>query len=145
MHLEETVRIHQPVATVFKYVTNLTHWPQYRGAIQATSLPAAPLDTGITFQTKAKFLGRSFEQTHEVTAYEPNRRFAYRSTAGPFPTVYDYTLTPAGTETQVTLRLDAEVGGFFKMAAPLVTVAARRQVQNDLATLKALLETQDET
>src|SRR4051812_40260049 len=79
MHLEETVRIHQLVATVFKYVTNLTHWPQYRGAIQATSVPATPLDTGVTFQTKTKFLGRAYDQTHEVTTYEPNRRFSHHS------------------------------------------------------------------
>jgi uncharacterized protein YndB with AHSA1/START domain len=143
MHLEETVRIHQPVATVFKYLTNLTHWPQYRGAIQATSGPATPLDTGVTFQTKLKFLGRAFEQTHEVTAYEPNRRFTHRSTAGPFPTVYDYTFEPVGAATQLTLRLDAEVGGFFKLAEPLVAAAARRQVQNDLTTLKDILESQD--
>ena len=144
MHLEETVRIHQPVATVFKYVTNLTHWPQYRGAIQATSVPATPLDTGVTFQTKTKFLGRAYDQTHEVTAYEPSRRFTHHSTAGGFPIVFDYTFEPAGTETQLTLRLDAEESGFFKLAAPLVTAATRRQVQNDLATLKDLLETHDE-
>jgi carbon monoxide dehydrogenase subunit G len=144
MHLEETVRIHQPIAAVFKYVTNPTHWPLYRGAIQATSLPAGPLDTGVTFETKAKFLGRSIEQTHEVSGYEPNHRFTHRSTTGSFPTVYDYTFEPAGAETQVTLRLDAEVGGFFKLAGPLVAAAARRQVQNDLATLKDILETQEE-
>ncbi len=143
MHLEETVRIHQPLATVFKYVTNLTHWPQYRGAIQATSVPAAPLDTGVTFQTKTKFLGRSYDQTHEVTAYEPPRRFTHQSTAGSFPISYDYHFEPAGAETQLTLRLDAEEGGFFKLAAPLVAAAARRQVQNDLTTLKDILETQD--
>ena len=144
MHLEETVRIHQPVATVFKYVTNLTHWPQYRGAIQATSVPATPLDTGVTFQTKTKFLGRAYDQTHEVTIYEPNRRFTHHSTAGGFPISYDYTFEPMGTETQLTLRLDAEEGGFFKLAAPLVTASARRQVQNDLATLKDILETHEE-
>jgi uncharacterized membrane protein len=144
MHLEESVRIHQPVTTVFKYVTNLTHWPQYRGAIQATSLPTDPLDVGVTFHTKAKFLGHTIEQTQQVTAYAPPQHFAHESTDGPFSTRYDYTFEPEGGETKLTLRLEAAVAGFFKFAAPLVTAAARRQIQNDLATLKDMLETHDE-
>jgi hypothetical protein len=143
MQRKETVRSQQPVATVFKDVTNLTHWPPYRGTLQATSVPATPLDTGVTFQTKTKFLGRAYDQTHEITADAPNRRFTPHRTVGGFPIGFDDTLVPVGTETQLTVRLDAEERGFFKLAAPLVT-AARRQVQNDLATLKDILESQDE-
>ena len=35
---------------------------------------------------------------------------------------------------------NAEVGGFFKLAEPLVARVVRRQMETDMATLKDLLE-----
>jgi hypothetical protein len=41
---------------------------------------------------------------------------------------------------RVATGVDAEVGGFFRLAEPLVGRAIRRQIEADMATLKDLLE-----
>jgi hypothetical protein len=51
-----------------------------------------------------------------------------------------YDLVADGKVLFVEDLLEAEVGGFFKLAEPLVGRAARRQTETDMATLKDLLE-----
>ena len=43
---------------------------------------------------------------------------------------------------KVTLAVEADVGGFFKMAEPLVARAIKKQFETDVSTLKHLLEAQ---
>jgi hypothetical protein len=40
----------------------------------------------------------------------------------------------------LTRAVEGEPGGFFKLADPLIERALKRQVRNDLETLKDLLE-----
>ena len=44
--------------------------------------------------------------------------------------------------TRVTEAVEAEIGGFFKLAEPLVVRMAKRQVAADYGNLKDLLESQ---
>jgi hypothetical protein len=45
-----------------------------------------------------------------------------------------------GGSTRFTQTFEAEVGGFFRLAQPLVERAISRQTEADMATLKDLLE-----
>ena len=76
----------------------------------------------------------------EVIASEPNRRFAFRSTGGPFPLEFTYTCEPSGAGTRFTHAGEGEPGAFFRLVGPVFENAAKRQVRNDLETLKDLLE-----
>ncbi len=87
-----------------------------------------------------KFLGRRMESEVEVTAYEPDRRFALKVVSGPVPFTYEQTLEPSDGGTAVKVLLEGEPGGFFKLAEPLVERAVRRQVQADFEQLKDILE-----
>ena len=51
-----------------------------------------------------------------------------------------YLFEPADGGTRFTQTFEAEIGGFFKLAEPLVGRAIRRQMDADMATLKDLLE-----
>jgi hypothetical protein len=44
--------------------------------------------------------------------------------------------------TKVTIAGDLEATGFFKLAEPILTRIVKRQLVNDVATLKDLLEAQ---
>ena len=91
-------------------------------------------------RSTAKFLGRRIETTMEVTENEPPRRQCVRITSGPIPGSGCYLFEPAEGGTRFTQKFDAEVGGFFRLAEPLVARAIRRQIDADMATLKDLLE-----
>jgi hypothetical protein len=102
------------------------------------------VDVGTTFRNTSKFLGRRIESTYEVTENEPPHKQCVRVTSGPIPGSGCYLFEPAvGDSTRFTQNFETEVGGFFRLAEPLVARAIRRQMEADMATLKDLLESSE--
>ncbi len=102
------------------------------------------MDVGTTFRNTSKFLGRRIESTYQVTENDPPHKQCVRITSGPIQGAACYLFEPAdGGSTRFTQNFETEVGGFFKLAEPLVARAIRRQMEADMATLKDLLEARE--
>ena len=97
-------------------------------------------ELGATGVMVARFLGRRFSMPFEVVAYERPHHSAIRSDGGPFPIRGEYTFNPVGGGTRITLLLEGETKGFFKMADALLGPVFKRGMRADLANLKTLLE-----
>jgi uncharacterized protein YndB with AHSA1/START domain len=144
MHLEYTIVINQPVEKVFHYVSNPANLPEWQGPpteirdLQQST--QGQLRVGDRFTTVLQFLGRRYETPTEVSAYEPNRRLSYRGTGGPVPTQLTFMFGEIPGGTRFTHSQEVEPRGFFGLAEPLFEIEARRQLRNDLKTLKGLLE-----
>ncbi|HET9871460.1 MAG TPA: SRPBCC family protein [Propionibacteriaceae bacterium] len=141
VRVQDSIEIGRPVGDVFEFVTNVDNFPQWAGpAVEVSGLTGPPQE-GDTFTLVQKFLGRKFDSPCEVTSVESNRRFAYRSTgASPVPFTFTYAFEPSGAGTSVTMTAEGEPGSFFRLAGPLFEKAGKRQVKNDLETLKDMLE-----
>jgi hypothetical protein len=63
-------------------------------------------------------------------------------TSGPISANGGYSFESSDGGTKVSVAIDFEVGGFFKVAEPIVARTARRQYETNLSTLKDLLEAQ---
>ncbi len=139
---EHTVVIERPIEEVFAFATdpnNDTLWQSTTLETEQTS--EGPVGVGTTFRDTSKFLGRRIESTYEVTENEPPHRQCVRITSGPIPGSGCYLFEPADDgSTRFTQNFEADVGGFFRLAEPLVGRAIRRQMEADMATLKDLLE-----
>ena len=144
VHFEASVEIERPVEEVFGYVTVPENLPEWAGpVIEVRDVQkAAPdqLRQGDKFTAAAKFLGRRFETPCEVTDYLSNRQFSFRSTGGPVPQEFTYAFEPTLEGTRFTQSVEAQPGAFFRLTGPLFEAAGRRQINNDLETLKDLLE-----
>ena len=141
VRLEESTEIHRPADEVFAYISNVDNFPTWAGpVVEVRRTSSGPLVAGQTFTLVQKFLGRRFETPCEVTEVEPSRRFAFRSTGGPFPLSFTYTCEPSAAGTRFTEVGEGEPGSFFKLVGPLFEKAASRQFRNDAETLKELLE-----
>lgn len=138
----ETSRdIDRPISDVYAYVADPGRQPEWAALVlEVRGTRGGPAREGDTFTVAAKFLGRRLETTYRVTAADENRLLAYKSTEGPVPHAWTFTFEPEGDATRVTSEVEGEPGGFFALAAPLVENAMRRQMETDLATLQALLE-----
>ena len=139
---EHSVVINRPVEEVFAFVTDPNNDPLWQStSLETEQISEGPVDVGATFRNISKFLGRRIESTYEVTENEPPHRQCVRITSGPIPGSGCYLFESAdGGSTRFTQTFEAEVGGFFKLAEPLVGRAIRRQMEADMATLKDLLE-----
>jgi uncharacterized membrane protein len=139
---EHTVVIDRLVEEVFDFATD----PNNDSLWQSTTLETEQtsegvVDVGTTFRNTTKFLGRRIESTSEISENEPPHKQCIKITSGPIPGSGCYLFESADDgSTRFTQTFEAEVGGFFRLAEPVVGRAIRRQMEADMATLKDLLE-----
>ena len=147
MHVEESGVIDQPTEKVFNYVADPVNLPKWSGAAVEVrdlkqNIPGRSGE-GDRFTPIHKFLGRRIEEHVEVTAYEPNRHLRHWSTGAPIPLEINYIFEEVRGGTRLTVTMDAQPTGFFRMIGPVFGIAATRQIRNDLRTLKGLREAQE--
>lgn len=135
--------INRPIEEVFAFISNPENLLRWRaGTLDIKKDPSVPLGVGSVVRGRFTFLGRPFDGNLEIILHEPHRRYATRLIEGPFPLEARYTLEPAGNGTDLTLVIEGEPGGFFKLAEPLLVSLAKRSYEADLNNLKEMLEAQ---
>jgi carbon monoxide dehydrogenase subunit G len=78
---------------------------------------------------------------YRITAYEPNRRLAFETIAGPVQPTGEYQLEETGGGTRLSFSLQAELSGIKKL---LMGGAVQRTMNAEVAAterLKQILET----
>jgi uncharacterized protein YndB with AHSA1/START domain len=138
---EVSTTIKRPVEDVFAVLSNPENSPKWSSSsLESKITSAGPMGVGSTTRSVTKLFGRRIESESEITEFEPNRKFAAKSKSGPFPVQVSGTVEPIEGGTRVNVIIEAEPGGFFKLAEPLLVGMAKRQFQGDLDTLKDLME-----
>lgn len=138
---KNTVVINRPIEEVFAYLSDVTRQTEWSSAVQSIRLEELePVQQGTRYWQTVKMLGRQAEGLFEISDYQPNRKIGFKSVTGPMPISWSMTLTALQGGTQVDAQSEAEPGGVFKLAEPLMGKAMRRQAESDFATLKDLLE-----
>ncbi|MFH1183839.1 MAG: SRPBCC family protein [Chloroflexota bacterium] len=141
IRLETSIVINRPIEEVFTYVTNLENNIKWMtGVIAAHMTSAEPIKQGSTYKFNIKTMGMTMETSGEVTAYERPGKYAWKATSGPFPMSGMTTFEPAEGGTRVTDMIEAEPGGFFKLAEPLLMKQQQGQMEADMKKLKEILE-----
>jgi uncharacterized protein YndB with AHSA1/START domain len=145
IRIEQSVVINRPIEEVFAYVTDIDKMSLWMSElVEAKQTSEGPVNVGTTAGAVANPLGRRAESTQEVTEYEPNGKFAYKSTSGPFASEDEFTFESVAGGTKVTRVTEAELGGFFRLAEPLAVRMLKRQFETNFANLKDLQEAQAE-
>jgi len=135
--------INRPIEEVFAFISNPENQPRWRATtLEISRTSSEPLGVGSIVKGRFTFLGRPFEGNLEIIALEPHRSYTARMVGGPFPLEARYTLEPAESGTRLTLVIEGQPGGFFKLAEPLVVSLAKRSYESDLHNLKDMLEAQ---
>jgi uncharacterized protein YndB with AHSA1/START domain len=138
---EISVTIKRSVEDVFAVLSNPETSPKWSSSsLESKKTSAGPIGVGTTTRSVSKFLGRRIESESEITEFEPNRKFASQSKSGPFPLQASMTFERIEGGTRVNGIIEAEPGGFFKLAEPLIVSIAKRQFQSDFDNLKDLME-----
>ena len=143
LKIETNTIINRPIEEVFAVVSNLENNPKWSSVfVEVKKTSEGPIGVGTTWRAVQKALGQRLESEVEVTEYEPNRKFAQVSKSGPIPAKIWGTYEPVEGGTWISVILEAEVGGFFKLAEPLVKSMIKRSIETDFANLKDLMEAQ---
>jgi len=137
---ERTVTINRPVDEVFRFVSdgrNARHW---RAGVLDVDLVSGS-GVGARYSQGVKGPGgRRIAADYEITEYEPNKKIAFRATAGPIRPTGSFTFEGIGTGTILTFRLDAELGGLQRLLMGGVVQSTMNAEMGALDRMKELLE-----
>ena len=137
---ESSIIINQPVEKVFAFTTNFENNVRWQTDILKTEKTSqGPFGPGATYRCVNKFLGQRIETHGLVTAYEPDRRYAYKITSGIVTgeTLFTFEPVEGGTKFTTSGQVDLK---FFKRLKSYVERKARQQLKNDLKRLKRIME-----
>jgi len=141
LKIEISTVINRPVEEVFAVASNPETYRKWSpGLIEVKRISEGPIGVGTTWRLVREALGQRLEAALELTEYEPNRKFTLDSKARPFPGEARWSFDAVEGGTRVSVVVQAEPGGFFKLAEPLLASMVKRQFEADLANLKDLME-----
>ena len=138
--VEKSIQIDKPAADIFAYASNYDNATKWQGGVESVEVDGDGSQVGGKYTEVRKFLGREMRTILEVTAYEPNVRWAAKTVTGPVPYEVTMTLEAAGSSTKVTTHIDGEPTGFFKMAQGAVQGQLEKSLEGDLQRLKEQVE-----
>lgn len=135
--------IGRPVDHVFAVIQDVAKTPVWTPGLSAARRTSdGPMEAGSTIVYAGTFLGRGYETQAVCTDWTENKRFATKTTSGPFYLEVETTLESTAGGTRVTSHYLGESRGFFKLAEPLVVRLTRKQFETAAENLRTLLEDQ---
>jgi uncharacterized protein YndB with AHSA1/START domain len=139
---KETVTIARPVDAVFAFVADGETAPRWRSGVLDIKRVSGEGGRARYAQGVRGPMGRRIAADYEITAFEPNRRIEFQTTAGPVRPHgrYDFEAVEGGT--RLTFSLDAAVGGIRGMLIGGIVQKTMDAEVAALAKLKDVLEGQ---
>jgi uncharacterized membrane protein len=140
----QSVIVNRPTHEVFAYVADLNNLLDWSKSVLAARNNSNDVVTiGATLYNTMQFLGKSLDVTYQVIECEQDHHITLKSTSSIAPCVFYTQFEPvANGSTRVsqeaTIQINAEI---WDMSEPAIVREAQNQVENDLLTLKDLLET----
>ena len=139
--LNVSTTIHQPIKQVFNFVSapeNDVKW-QY-GTLMASRLPDGVDKLGSFFRSTGHLLGRRNQGLFEVTEYELNSKYSFKSLSGPLYIQTSYSFESTSGSTKINISIQASADDSFKISERLMQRKMKKQLKENLILLKHLLE-----
>jgi len=138
--VEQSVIIKKPLEEVFAYSQDIETAAKWQNGVDSALMVEGPDNVvGSRYAEVRKFLGKEMRTTLEITDFIENEKFAAKVVKGPVP--YEVTMTyesvPEGTK--ITMVVEAEPKGFFKLAENMVASSLEKSMAEDFELLKSLL------
>jgi len=141
IHFNISTIIYRPVKDVFDFIStpeNDFQW-QY-GTLATARLSKGISKIGTFFRSIGHLLGHRSLSTFEVTEYDSNREYGYKSLSGPMHSQTLYTFETADGGTRITISTRAHAVSFFQMNERIFGKKIKKQLRENLILLKNLLE-----
>ena len=141
INLNVSTMIYRPVQQIFDFVStpeNDFQW-QY-GTLASDRTSDSPGTIGSFFRSIGNLMGHRIQSTYEVTEYEPNKKYGFKSISGPLLSQTSYTFEIGKGSTLINISTQANVINFFQVNEVILEKKMKKQLKENLAMLKALLE-----
>lgn len=141
INLNMSTMIYRPVSQVFDFMStpeNDFQW-QY-GTLVSARISEGASQRGTSFRSIGHLMGRRIQSTFEVTEYEPNRKYGFKSLSGPLQSHTSYTFEIDKGVTQIDVSTQVNAINFFQVNQGVLEKNMKKQLKENLAMLKDILE-----
>jgi Polyketide cyclase / dehydrase and lipid transport len=143
INLVSSTLIERPVKQVFDFVSTPENDFQWQYGTLATARLSKKSHTMRTFfRSIGHLMGRRNLSTFEVTEFELNKKYAFKTLSGPLHSQTSYAFEIGNGSTKITISTQANVVNFFQMDEAILEKKMKKQLKENLAMLKDLLEAQ---
>jgi uncharacterized membrane protein len=143
INLDMSTTIYRPLRQVFDFMStpeNDFQW-QY-GTLASARISEGVTAVGTAFRSIGHLMGQRVESTFEVTEYKPNKKYSFKSLSGPLLLHTSYTFEIDKGSTRIELSTQVNAINFFQVDQGVLKQKMKKQLKENLALLKDLLETQ---
>ena len=133
--------INRPVRQVFDFMStpeNDFQW-QY-GTLASARISEGISNIGTFFRSIGHWMGRRNLSTFEVTEYEMNKKYGFKSLSGPLNSHTSYTFEIANGNTKIIISTQANAANFLQMDEDILEKKMKKQLKENIAMLKDILE-----
>jgi uncharacterized membrane protein len=144
IQIETNTKIYRPIKQVFDFVStpeNDFQW-QY-GTLASNRIPGdASFIIGSFFRSIGHLMGRRNLSTFEVTEYDLDKIYGFKSLSGPLNSHTTYTFEMSQGSTKVSISIQVKVHATHPAMINEVTLEKKmkKQIKENLKLLKELLE-----
>jgi hypothetical protein len=141
INITSSVVIYRPVGMIFDFISSSANdfeW-QY-GTLASGPIISEATRTGGSFRTIGHLMGRRTQSTYEVTHFEADRRYGFKSISGPLHLHTMYTFETAKGQTRLQVTTQASPANVLQTNEHVVERFMQKQLREDLAMLKSILE-----
>jgi hypothetical protein len=143
INLNMGTMIYRPISQIFDFMStpeNDFQW-QY-GTLASARISEGVSTIGTSFRSIGHLMGHRVQSTFEVTEYEQNKKFSFKSLSGPLQSHTSYTFEIDKGSTQINIAIQVNVINFFQVNQGVLEKKMKKQLKENLAMLKDLLEAQ---
>ena len=138
---EHSVLINRPLEEVFAFSVDPAREPEWQdGVVAAGYSPGSAPGVGAEVFETRKFMGFEMTSKLKITEYQPNKLFVGKVIEGPVKFEVREVFEAINGNTKISISIEAEPGGFFKLAEGLVEKQLESQLRADYDRAKKLLE-----
>jgi ligand-binding SRPBCC domain-containing protein len=139
--VSSSTTINKPVEIVFNFLTQIENQKSLTPSIlEAKLTPPGPVAVGSLFHYTTEYAGKKYESAVQVSAYEPNKKWATKTTGTPKPMETVYVFEPAGSGTKLTLSTELIPGSYPAMAEPTIKAQWQKTFDESCARIKQIVE-----
>ena len=134
--------INRPLTTVFAFIANPENHPQFEtDFLELKRLSGEPDGVGSVYRYTQKMPGRIVESRLVMTEYIPEQKITLESDwIGPLKPQGSYLCEAMDGGTKVTIIVQLQLRGLFKVLEPLMAYVVQRREQTLIRNLTRLLE-----
>ena len=139
--MEFQTEINAAPEAVFTYLSDLEKHTEWSHSSEITKTSEGPAGLGATYDSRGKNLGIPANDKVEVTEYQPNERFGWRTTgAMGMKFGWSFEMKPQGGGTLLIERFEPPSGLVAGVIGKLSESPTRKAMQEGLARIKEKLE-----